>query len=240
MNPLLLQALRQPKDQIEPRSFRLSKRTLVALKCLLIASVAAAALARPGARIAADPDLGIELRVPRDWHGRPWAPFGVEACELRSDAERLEGRLPPQPTQGCRVSLERFAWSDFELARRLLTGRVPPTGWRDHDLSALREVACYLGMQETAGTAERRRLAGRPALMTVAPRHDGVGAVIVAPAADLVFLHIYAPTELELRRVWPAWIAMVNSVRVRGSVEPVLWRLVEASAGVCSTDDSLP
>jgi len=51
----------------------------------------------------------------------------------------------------------------------------------------------------------------------VARRYRGWGSVVAAPGADLANLHLYAPTERDLRRVWTRWIAMVRSARLRTS-----------------------
>jgi hypothetical protein len=67
-------------------------------------------------------------------------------------------------------------------------------------------------------------LAGRPATMLVAPRHDGWGAVVVAGGPDLLFMHLYVPTAEELDAAWDTWLLMVDRLRLTrgGAQEPLI------------------
>ena len=199
---------------------RLSDRALMVAKAVLSlvgAGMLCISQAMPGRQEVVTGDLrGIGLSYPADWHGKRWSLYGLEACELRADVERDESRMPPGPTQGCRVSLERLTWR--EASATCLYAASPEDGPREYPAPVLGPVAAYLGMHVDAADAhvERVSLGGRSALMMVAPRYDGWGAVVVAPAEDLVILHLFAPTADARRRVWSRWMAMVRGALLRG------------------------
>jgi hypothetical protein len=142
---------------------------------------------------------------------------------MARDARLTRLRMPPSRTAGCRVALERMLPADFERICSMLGGMDPNAGWRRDESTRLAQVAAYLGMggSEEQVQIERVRIAGRPALMMTAPRYDGWGSVVLACGEDVAFLHVYFPTIDDRRRLWPAWRAMVRSVRLAGAPPPV-------------------
>ncbi len=95
--------------------------------------------------------------------------------------------MPPSPTIGCRVALERALPGDFEQICRILGGMNLEPGWCRDELTKLAHIAAYLGMGGPAEQAriERVNMAGRPALMLTAPRYDGWGSVVLAGGEDV-------------------------------------------------------
>ena len=206
---------------------RVSHRVLVAAKAAALIVIAVVVGARllypPLPKILVNEVSGFEVRFPAAWHAGQWSVQGAEACVLRSDAEANGQRMPPRPTTGCRVALERLLPSDFEAVCRILGGVELARDWACDETAKLARVAAYLGMHGPGELArvERLRMAGRPALMLTAPRYDGWGSVVLACSDDITLLHIYFPTIDERRRLWPTWRAMVRSVRLRGTAVPV-------------------
>jgi hypothetical protein len=206
----------------EPRRYRLPCGALAATKVAALVAFAAAAacqlLAPPLTQRLADEASGIELRFPGGWHGNHVSLVLLEATALRGDSQAPGARMPPGPTRGCRIALERMRACDFEMVSRVLGGWELANDWNSCEEARLEAVAAYIGIHGPAEelTATRCRLSGRPAIMLSGPRYDGWGAVALADGPDLAFVHFFSPTRAGLRLLWPTWLAVVRSTRVRG------------------------
>ncbi len=224
----VIPVVRRPTDLPGWRArHRLSRRALGVVKMLALMAAATFVVAwqaRPLLKEKlADPASGIEIRFPAGWSGNRWSTSGIEACALPGDIRSGRPRMPPSPTTGCRVALERALPSDFEQICRILGGMDLEPGWSRDESSRLAHVAVYLGMGGSAEQAqiEPLSIAGRPALMLTAPRYGGWGSVVLASGGDIAFIHIYFPTIEDRRRLWPTWRAMVRSVRLVGTPAPI-------------------
>jgi len=131
------------------------------------------------------------------------------------------------------VWLERLSWSDMEAIRTRLAG-AGPCGQTPFDTAnPLPWLTCYLRIESDPRTrVVATRLGGRRAMMAAGRRswddddwnRAGWGAVVVATGADLLFMHMYAPSLQELDAVWEDWLWMIPRVQVtdREPVRPIL------------------
>jgi hypothetical protein len=207
---------------LEPRHYRLPSGALAAIKAAAFAAstatLACGLLAPPLPQRLTDEASGIEFRFPRGWHGNHVSIVVLEATALRGDSQEPAARIPPRPTRACRIALERMQPCDFEMVSKVIGGWRLEGDWNGSEEARLAAVAAYLGIHGPPEelTATRCRLSGRPAIMLSGRRYEGWGAVVLADGTDLAFVHIYAPTRMDLRFVWPTWLAVVRSTRVRG------------------------
>jgi hypothetical protein len=153
--------------------------------------------------------VGAQVVCPPAWSVVAITGFGIEVAAGTQDTVPF----------GPRVWLERYRWYEFEVMRSFVAHRVPDQRWRDDEGLLIDEVCLWLRIVATHTQAAR--LGDARATVVVGPRAGGCGAAVIARLDDgFAVLHVYAPSERDLRRLWPWFERMLRSARIYTPAPP--------------------
>jgi hypothetical protein len=153
--------------------------------------------------------VGVQVACPRDWSVRAVTAFGIEVAD---------GAHETGIGSSC-VGLERYRWYEFEIMRHAIATHVPDPRWREDEDALIGETCLWLRIVPAHTRAAR--LGDARATMVTGPRPGGRGAAVIAREPEgFVVLHLYAPTERDLRRVWPLWQRMMRTAVISAPAPP--------------------